>query len=802
MRRYRFVKDQRELDNGTLMLDETLFHTANGYIGVRGALEEGYPRGYASVRGTYINGVYDIVPMPQAEPLHGLVTEKQTLVNVADVQDVKLFADGELCTPLSDGFVEGWRVLDMERGCAERSLVWKSPRGTMVRVSIMRMASFVRLPLFVMTYRVTASAPCEIRFVASHRADVSNFSDPSDPRVASESLKHIIVDRIEAGPEGGGYRSTISTHAAASGIGVVTAVQDLVSVDSGRRGDLASVDDVDVLEELQPEAVVRTFDVQVPAGRTVTLTRLAACVDSMRYEDPDTASTEILDAAASVGVEGLGSEQREYLRSFWTDVDFEIDGDDALSEALMFNVFQLLQSVGKDGRCHLSAKGLSGEGYEGHYFWDTEMYVQPLFTLTRPEISRQLLAYRYSILPQARENARALGHRKGALFPWRTISGKECSGFFPAGTAQYHIDGAIAYAVVMYYLVTGDDAFMEEMGLELLLEIARLWYDLGVFHDGRFELHCVTGPDEYTCVVNNNYYTNVSAKYDLRWAVKYLRMFDAKGLSGKARKATGIGDSELESFLAAAQAMYLPYDEALDITPQDDSFLSKKVWDLAATPHEDFPLLMHYHPLTLYRYQVCKQADTVLAHFLYEDEVARSTMERSFRYYEKLTTHDSSLSTCIFSIIASRLGLEEEAYAYFGDSVEIDIHNTHGNTKDGIHTANMGGSYLAILFGFAGLRIKEDGVYLFPSIPRAWNGYRFNLQLHGRWLRIDVDHSRVSVRLVPTGNEQSWPVRLCIYGKSVDVSENEVSLPLLPLRNPDGTDGESDRSSFEARGIS
>jgi hypothetical protein len=212
----------------------------------------------------------------------------------------------------------------------------------------------------------------------------------------------------------------------------------------------------------------------------------------------------------------------------------------------------------------------------------------------------------------------------------------------------------------MYYLVTGDDDFMEKMGLELLLEIARLWYDLGNFYDGKFELHCVTGPDEYTCVVNNNYYTNVSAKYDLVWAVKYFRLFESKGLAGKAREATRISDGELDGFLAASDAMYLPYDAKLGITPQDDSFLSKKVWDLAATPVEDFPLLMHYHPLTLYRYQVCKQADTVLAHFLYEDEVSRDVMERSFRYYEKLTTHDSSLSTCIFSIMASRLGFETE----------------------------------------------------------------------------------------------------------------------------------------------
>jgi len=334
----------------------------------------------------------------------------------------------------------------------------------------------------------------------------------------------------------------------------------------------------------------------------------------------------------------------------------------------------------------------------------------------------------------------------------------------------------------MYYLVTGDDDFMESMGLELLLEIARLWYDLGTYHEGRFQLHCVTGPDEYTCVVNNNYYTNVSAKYDLRRAVELYRDFDRRGLADRAKRATGITDAELCAFTEAAEAMYLPYDAKLDITPQDDSFLSKKVWDVAATPPEDFPLLMHYHPLTLYRHQVCKQADAVLAHFLYEDEVDFSTMMNSFRYYEKLTTHDSSLSTCVFSIMASRLGLADEAYAYFGDSVEIDIRNTHGNTKDGIHTANMGGSYLAILFGFAGLRIKESGFYLAPAVPRTWRGYHFSLKLRGRVLKVHVDHTDVSLQFKsPVVREGGQTLRVFLYGEPVAIT---AAIQTYPLRTP------------------
>lgn len=771
MRRYAYVRKRQALDNDTLSLEETLFHSANGYLGIRGAFEEGYPQDYATVRGAYINGVYDIVPMPQAELLPGLATEKQTLVNVTDVQDIKLYVDDELCTPFTGGLAESERMLDMARGVVTRRFVWKSPAGKTLRLNIVRMASFVRPSLFLLLYTIAADEPCELRLVTAHHADIRNFSDPNDPRVAAESLKHIVVDQIRTHETEEGYRSTIVTHAAKSGISVVTSLLDTIDV-------LAT----DVSSEVFPEYVVHRFSVKAKADAPVTFTRYAIFTDGRRYPSPELDGEKLLASAMTAGSDRLLAEQAAYLASFWKDFDFDIDGDDALSEALTFNVFQLLQSVGKDGYSHLAAKGLSGEGYEGHYFWDTEMYVQPLFTLTRPEISRQLLTYRYSTLPLARENARTLGHRRGALYPWRTISGKECSGFFPAGTAQYHIDGAIAYAVVMYYLVTGDDDFMESMGLELLLEIARLWYDLGTYHEGRFQLHCVTGPDEYTCVVNNNYYTNVSAKYDLRWAVKLYRDFDRRGLSERAKRATGIVGSELCAFAEAAEAMYLPYDAKLDITPQDDSFLSKKVWDVAATPPEDFPLLMHYHPLTLYRYQVCKQADAVLAHFLYEDEVDFSTMMNSFRYYEKLTTHDSSLSTCVFSIMASRLGLEDEAYAYFGDSVEIDIRNTHGNTKDGIHTANMGGSYLAILFGFAGLRIKESGFYLAPAVPRTWRGYHFSLKLRGRVLKVHVDHTDVSLQFQsPVTKDDAQTPCVFLYGEPVAIT---TAIQTYPLRTP------------------
>jgi alpha,alpha-trehalose phosphorylase len=389
------------------------------------------------------------------------------------------------------------------------------------------------------------------------------------------------------------------------------------------------------------------------------------------------------------------------------------------------------------------------------------MYIEPFFTLTVPEISRNFISYRYATLGEARKNAGALGHRQGALFPWRTIMGRECSGYFPSGTAQYHINGDIAWSVVSYYLATGDFDFIAEKGAEIVFECARLWVDTGSWYKGRFEIHGVTGPDEYTCLVNNNYFTNLSAKFNLYWAARFYAMLKEAGALENLARKIGLKAEEIAGFEKAGEAMYLPYDEDLGINPQDDSFLSKKKWNLAATPKGNFPLLLHYHPLHLYRHQVCKQADTVLAHFIFEDAQSEETIRNSFLYYEGITTHDSSLSTCIFSITASKLGFHEKAYSYFGDSAMLDLYNTHGNTRDGIHTANMGGNWMAIVYGFAGLRVRESGLSFSPRLPGKWQACRF---------RIAYRDSRIQVEMTKTGTTftllKGTKKAVRVYGKS------------------------------------
>jgi len=465
------------------------------------------------------------------------------------------------------------------------------------------------------------------------------------------------------------------------------------------------------------------------------------------------------------GCETLHAEQQAYLNDFWQVAAIQTKDCKEVEDTLEFNMYQLLQSTGRDGITSTASKGISGEGYEGHYFWDTEIYIFPFFLFTKPEIAKALLEYRHSILNNARENAKIMGHKQGALFPWRTISGSECSSYFPSGAAQYHLNGDIAYSFMQYWYATEDLDFMAQKGAEVLIETARLWLDVGHYDSkGKFVIHCVTGPDEYTCMINNNYYTNRCAQANLRGAATIYYELCRRNEAQDVEHATGITTEEVKLFEKAAEAMLLLYDAERDINPQDDSFLEKPVWDIAKTPPEKFPLLLHHHPMNLYRYQVCKQADTVLAYILFEDGVKESTKLNSFNYYEKITTHDSSLSRCAFGIMAARLGLERKAYDYFTDTLRTDLDNTHGNTKDGLHTANLGGSWMLITMGFAGMNLNEKGLHFNFRQPENWESTSFKVRYRNRLIGIKMERGLTEITL-----EEGNPVE-------VNVNDNPIYL--------------------------
>ncbi|NLD52843.1 MAG: glycoside hydrolase family 65 protein [Clostridiales bacterium] len=741
-------------------LEESLFHTANGYLGVRGCPEEGAPQGVPSIRGAYINAFYDTKPIHYGEKLYGFPETQQGIVNLTDVQTVRLYLEDEAYAPLASGQVLDYkRELDMQKGHAIRTVRWRSPAGREVEVTVRRMASLAQRELFILHYTVKAlNFSGRVRLVSREEGDVRNFADPNDPRVAGQSLQHLAVKEIRPLESGG----LIVSRTLASNLQLAVAVG--YTPPAG----------FSLWMEGQTSAIEGHMEGMLYQGQSIAFTKHVVFADSRRHQDPVGTALSLLKETTAHPLMRYEVLQREMLQQFWQHSRITVSGDPALQRSLDFSLYSLYCSVGRDAVSSMPAKGLSGEGYEGHYFWDVEIYVFPFFLMTSPDLARGLLSYRHAILPAAREHARAMGHQKGALYAWRTIAGPECSGYFPSGSAQYHLGGDIAHAFLQYYYATDDLDFMAHKGAEVLVEVARLFLDAGHWQGDSFRIDAVTGPDEYSCIVNNNFYTNAGAQDTLRGAARMVKKLQEAGKAGPVLAATGVTPSELSAFERAADHMYLPYDEALGIHAQDDGFLRLKKLDLHTIPKENYPLLLHYHPLWLYRHQVCKQADTVLAHYLYEDLADEDTMRRSYEYYEACTTHDSSLSRCVFSIMAARLNNIDKALAYFRDSATLDLDDAHGNTKDGIHTATMGGTWLALTAGFAGLRIKQGGLSLSPRLPRSWTGYSFPMMWRNSALHVTVTGDGCQVETL-SGD----PVCLAINGQPVQVSPGHPAhLPL------------------------
>lgn len=727
-------------DTASHFLDETLFALGNGYIGLRGTHEEGYsgPAG-TSLDGTYLNGFYESEPISYPENAFGLARTNQFMLNVPNAKGVSLWLEGERFDLLQGTLHAYERVLDFRTGVLTRSVEWESPQGRRVALRSRRLVSFENKHLFALEYQVTPlNFSGSVTLAATLNGVVKNQEAGDDPRVGSavsgpalhfvESVQTDQLSMLLQRTHNSGFQLVSATH---------------VTVDAAHA----------VQQAREGQRLEQRFAIAAAQGQTITLTKYGSYHSSRDYPEAELLQRgrETLGSAAAAGFEALCASQQKYLADFWQQADVQIAGDEALQQGMHFNQFHLLQSVGRDGKTNISAKGVTGEGYEGHYFWDTEIYIFPFFLYSKPEIARKLLDYRYAGLPLARERARQMSHEKGALYPWRTIAGVECSAYFPAGTAQYHINADIAYSIKMYLEATNDMDYMIEAGAEIVMETARIWMGIGSYdREGRFVINQVTGPDEYTALVNNNYYTNAMAQMHLNFAAAIAERLQAEHPQEYARIAalTALDAGETAAWRRAAAQMFLPYDQPLQIHAQDDSFLSKKVWDFANTPKENYPLLLHYHPMVIYRHQVCKQADVVLVLLLLSDQFTLEDKRRDFDYYEAVTTHDSSLSSCIFSIIAAEVGYQDKAYDYFMETARLDLDDTHGNTHYGVHTAAMAGTWLGVAYGFAGMRVVRGELRFAPTVPKQWQHYSFKIHFQGALLEVQVAPGRTVYRLL------------------------------------------------------
>lgn len=723
--------------------NETIFTLGNGYIGFRGDFEENYKWDPAiGSCGTYLNGFYETRDICYGESYYGSAEKDETMLNVTNGKIIKLYIEDEEFDMRKGSILEYYRVLDLKEGVLKRHIVWCSEKGKKVNIDIIRLVSQSNKYLASIRYEVTPLNFSGKVSIASYLdGDVRNRSEGNDPRVGS-GLSGRVLKPMGCTVRGSFGEIIEATRATDFSLACAMENETAAECEYTVRN---------VCDELKSGVI---YDFNAVREHSIRVDKFIAYTTSRDFSKDEIAdkAREIVIQAKNDGFEKILNGQNEFMKKFWYRADVCIDGDDAIQQGIRFNMFHLLQSAGRDGKTNIAAKGLTGEGYEGHYFWDSETYVLPFFVYTYPAIARKFLEYRYSILDDARERAGQLD-LKGALFPWRTIGGKECSAYYPAGTAQYHIDADIAFAIKRYMESTDDIDFLVNYGAEILFETARMWSSLGSFieHRGnKFCINCVTGPDEYTAIVNNNYYTNIMARENLKYALETAKWMNEnkpeefKALSQKI----GLSIDEVLFWKKAADNMYLPYDRKLNIFLQDDAFLDRTPWDFADTPKDKHPLLLHYHPLAIYRHQVCKQADLVLVLYLLSHKFTTDEIKRNLEFYEKVTTHDSSLSECIFSIVSSEAGYFDKSYKYFLSTARMDLDDSHGNTKDGVHTANMAGAWLCVINGFAGMRV-HDGILEFnPHLPEKWESYSFKVTYKNRLIEVLVSRKAVKYELL------------------------------------------------------
>lgn len=744
----------RGLDLDGLRRTESTFALANGHVGLRGTLEEGEPRG---LPGTYLNGFHEQRKLPYAEAGYGFPEDGQTVVNVTDGKIIRLLVEDEPLDMRYGNALEHERVLDFRSGTLRRHTVWESPTGRRVRITSERLVSFTQRAIAAIHYTVEPlDDTIQLVVQSDLLANEPVLSRTADPRVAAALDDPLVSDHAAAS----GHRAVLAHHTRLSGLRMAAAMDHEVHLAEDNVRTEMSVDD---------DLARLTIAADVPRGGKLTLTKYIAYGWSGRRSSPALRAQvdAALVGALQTGWDGLLAEQRAFLDEFWDTADIEVDGDAELQQAVRFALFHVLQAGARGESRAIPAKGLTGPGYDGHAFWDTESFVLPVLTYTIPDAARDALRWRHSTLDKARDRAKTLGQR-GAAFPWRSINGDECSGYWPAGTAAFHINADIADAVTRYLYATQDKQFQDECALELLVETARLWMSLG-HHDthGKFRIDGVTGPDEYTAIVDNNVYTNLMARRNLRAAAELVES------NPSLAREFGVDTEEAARWRDAADAMVVLYDNELKVHPQSECFTHHSRWDFKKTPAEAYPLLLNYPYFDLYRKQVVKQADLVLALHLCGDEFTPEEKARNFAYYEAVTVRDSSLSACTQAVMAAEVGHLELAYDYFAEAALTDLHDLHDNVQNGLHIASLAGSWLAVVAGFGGMRDHHGKLTFAPCLPPELTKITFRMSFRGSKIAVQIRPDHATYRL-----HAGEPLALSHHGQSFTLGTEPVTLPV------------------------
>jgi alpha,alpha-trehalose phosphorylase len=719
---------ERGLDLDMLARSESVFALSNGHIGLRGNLDEGDPHG---LPGTYLNSFYELRPLPYAEAGYGYPESGQTVINVTNGKLLRLLVDDEPFDVRYGTLDSHERILDLRAGTLNRRVQWTSPAHDKVRISSTRMVSLTQRAIVAIAYEVEPVDDEPLRIVLQSELVANEALPPQskDPRAAAALESPLVSEEHTAR----NHQAVLVHRTRQSGLRMAAGIDHIVEGPEQSSDEMTSSPDVcrlTIATVLRPGELLRVVKF-VAYGWSSQRTRPA-------LHDQVVAA---LAGARLSGWDGLLAEQRAYLDEFWAGADVEIDGDAEVQQAVRFGLFHILQAGARAEQRPIAAKGLTGPGYDGHTFWDTETFVLPVLTYTHPTSAADPLRWRQLTLPIAKERAGELG-LDGAAFPWRTLRGWESSGYWPAGTAAFHINADIADAVVRYIDATQDEDFERDVGVELLVETARLWRSLGHHDmDGRFRIDGVTGPDEYSAVADNNVFTNLMAQQNLQAAAEVAARHRDVAIR------LGVTTEETASWRDAAAAVVVPYDERLGVHPQSEGFTDHARWDFEDTRPDQYPLLLHFPYFDLYRKQVVKQADLVLALHLRGDAFTTEEKQRDFAYYEGLTVRDSSLSACTQAVMAAEIGHLELAYDYLGEAALVDLADLSHNTGDGLHMASLAGAWTSLVQGFGGMRASDGRLRFAPRLPSAISRLEFRIRYRGRRIAVTVDHEHATYDL-------------------------------------------------------
>lgn len=736
---------------------ETIFALTNGTLGWRGSHEEAVSDNNLSYGAVYYNGFYGYEPYQHIWPMKGFAKGLHAMLRVCDLAPLRIKCEGEFFSPFESRVESFKRSLDMKKGILERKVLWTTSSGKKITILSRRLVCMRQKHCLAAFYTISTdqdNLELEIESLAHFDLKTQTLKDAqlNTECLQQEGEKALFKINSLYGP-------------------------DCIFMALGHKSNLDGSSNAK--SEFKNKSYQHSYKIKLGKGHNFTLEKMAVLYAESDAQDASRKAEAELETCLQQGYSALEDAQSDYWQKYWEEAGLVIKGNTADQQALRFSQFQLQQSLPDDGKKGIGANGVTGDKYCGHIFWDSEMYMLPHFLYHDPGQVKPLLMYRYLILDKARERAAQLGHR-GACYSWNSISGEECAVVFEASTAEYHLQCAIAFAIYRYLDASSDTDFLYNYGAEILFSTARFLADLGEYvpeKDNKFCFNIVCGPDEYGCGVNNNCYTNMMAAFHLDYAAKvYEEMKEqAPDKLRVLRQNLELTVEEKEAWQKAADNIYIPFDEKLGIHKQDDSFLELAPVDMEKMPRNR-DIRADYHPLNLWRLQVIKQADVVLLMFVLNDKFDAQVKKRNYLFYEPKTVHGSSLSAGMHSVLASEIGLYEDAYFYFKESAFMDLHDFKNNCSGGVHSACLGATWMAVVNGFAGMRDDSRGLIFEPVLPDAWEGLSFQLHYKGRRLMMEINREKINIKLLE-GEELS----LKVYGKAIklDKANKELSIAYL-----------------------